>query len=230
MPCTKLPHNFHIEVVLRAVSLMNSLPRKDGIHSTLSPREIVTGKKFRILRYNIGDYVQAYMSYKMNNDMTKEKTVDALYLGPSNDDDGHNVFTLSTKQKVSVNKISMIPITTDVVDKVTNIGKDEDQPGNMDFTSMLSNINAHNNEISVNWKISTKDTLGTTDTFYDIWEDSDSNTGNSEVGLNSDTKDSKMYNRGLVVENPEVHKVNNHLPEEVGEVPEEEVGSMEVTT
>ena len=123
----------------------------------------------------------------------------------------------------------MIPITTDVVDKVNNMGKDQDQPDGLDFTSLLSNINAHNNKDSANQRINTKETLGTADTFYNIWEDSDSNTGNSEVSLNSDTKNTKMYNQGSVVENPEVHEVNNHLPEDVGEVPEEEVGNMEVT-
>ena len=106
---------------------MNSLPRKDGIHPTLSPREIVTAKKFHVPRHEIRDYVQAHASCKMDNDTTKEQAVDALYLGPSDDNDGHDVFTLSTRHKISVNKISMIPITTGIDDKVNNMGKDENQ-------------------------------------------------------------------------------------------------------
>ena len=164
----------------------------------------------------------------MDNDATNEQTVEALYLGSSDDDDGHNMFTLSTKQKMSINKISMIPITTDILNKVNNMGKDEDQPDALDFTSLLSNINTHNNRIGVH-RINTKNTLGTADTFYNIWEDSDSNKGNSELSLNSDMKDSKMHNQGSVVENPEVYKVNNHLPEEVREVPKEGDGNTKIT-
>ena len=61
MPFLKLPRDFLIEVVLQTVSLMNSLPRKDGIHPTLSLREFVTGKKFLVRRHKIDDYVQAYV-------------------------------------------------------------------------------------------------------------------------------------------------------------------------
>ena len=163
------------------------------MHPILSPREIVTGKKFRVPRHKIDDYVRAHISNKMDDDATSEQIIDALYLGPSDNDDGHNMFTFSTKQRMSVNKISMIPITTDIVDKVNNMGKDENQLDGLDFTSLLNNINTHNNRISIH-RINTKNTLGTADTFYNIWEDFDSNTGNSEVSSNSDTKDSKMYN------------------------------------
>lgn len=106
---------------------MNSLRRKDGIHPTLSPREIVTGKKFCVPRNEIDDYVQAHTLCKNNNGATIEQTVDAPYLGTSDDNDGNDVFTLSTRHKISVNKISMIPITTDIIDKVNNIEKYENQ-------------------------------------------------------------------------------------------------------
>ena len=124
----------------------------------------------------------------------------------------------------------MIPITSYVVDKVNNMGKDENQPDGLEFTSPLSNIDTHNNRISVNQRINTNDALGTTNTFYNIPEDPDSDTENSEVSLSSDTEYSKMCNQGSVIENPEVYEMNNHLLEEEGEVPEEEVGNnMKIT-
>jgi hypothetical protein len=48
MPYKRLPKRFTIEMVHRITSLINSLPKQNGIHSVISPREIVTGKKFPI--------------------------------------------------------------------------------------------------------------------------------------------------------------------------------------
>jgi hypothetical protein len=46
MPYKKLPKRFTIVMVHKVTMLINSLPKQNGIHSILSPREIVTGKKF----------------------------------------------------------------------------------------------------------------------------------------------------------------------------------------
>jgi hypothetical protein len=46
MPYKKIPKQFTIGMVHRITALINSLPKQNGIHSVLSPREIVTGKKF----------------------------------------------------------------------------------------------------------------------------------------------------------------------------------------
>jgi hypothetical protein len=54
MPYKKIPKRFTIEMVNRITVLINSLPKQNGIHSVLSPREIVTGKKFRCPSVRIG--------------------------------------------------------------------------------------------------------------------------------------------------------------------------------
>lgn len=54
IPFTKLPRDFLIEAVLQIVTLMNSLPRKDEMHPTLSSRDIVKDKKFYVPRHEIG--------------------------------------------------------------------------------------------------------------------------------------------------------------------------------
>jgi hypothetical protein len=46
MPYKRIPKRFTIEMVHQITILINSLPKQNGIHSILSPREIVTGKKF----------------------------------------------------------------------------------------------------------------------------------------------------------------------------------------
>lgn len=158
----------------------------------LSPREIVTGKKFCVPHHEIGDYVQAHTLCKNDNGATIQQTVDALYLGSSDDNDEHDMFTLL----------------------------DENQQDSLEFTGLLSDINTHSNIINVNWDINTNNTLGSANTFYNTPKDSDSDTGNSEVDSDCDTEDLEVDGPGPVIENPEVHEVSNHVPEEMGEVPE----------
>jgi hypothetical protein len=54
MPYKKIPKRFTIEIVYKITMLVNSLPKQNGIHSVLSPQEIVTGKKFRCPSIKIG--------------------------------------------------------------------------------------------------------------------------------------------------------------------------------
>jgi hypothetical protein len=60
MPYKKIPKRFTIEMVHRVTMLINSLPKQNGIHSVLPPREIVSGKKFRCPSIKIGQYIQGH--------------------------------------------------------------------------------------------------------------------------------------------------------------------------
>jgi hypothetical protein len=57
MPLTKVPEQFLMEVVYTVVQLMNAINRKGGVHPTMSPRQIVTGKKLPILPFMPGAYI-----------------------------------------------------------------------------------------------------------------------------------------------------------------------------
>ena len=46
VPFRKLPRRFIIELVKRIVVLINSFARKSGVHSVMSPRQIMFGRKF----------------------------------------------------------------------------------------------------------------------------------------------------------------------------------------
>ena len=54
MPYTTIPKRFTIKVVHRVIVLINSLPRKGGLYSALSPRKILTDNKFRCPKIRIG--------------------------------------------------------------------------------------------------------------------------------------------------------------------------------
>ena len=217
MPFTKLPQRFLMEVILRTTILIISLPRKGGVHPALSCREIITRKKFRVPQHEIGDYVQAHTVPNVSNDTGEERTVDALYLGPLDNGNGHDVFKLSTKQKISARKVTLIPMISDIIERVNIMGKEEGEPDGLEFTVLFGNITIHDIELGpdprgmfddddskisdadftidkagINKEIAAEEALDDDDTFYDAQKDSDSNTEDSEVDSDSDTEDSEV--------------------------------------
>jgi hypothetical protein len=138
MPYKKVPKRFTIEMVHRITMLINSLPKQNGIHSILSPREIVTGKKFRCPSVKIGKSVQEQTEGSSSTD--KERSIDALYIGCTNNGSGHIVFKLGTKQPVSVNRITPIPTTEAIIETVNNVGEQEGQPEGLQFSYINGNV------------------------------------------------------------------------------------------
>jgi hypothetical protein len=138
MPYKKIPKRFTIEMVNRITILINSLPKQNGIHSVLSPREIVTGKKFRCPSIRIGQYVQGQTGG--TNSTEEERSIDGLYIGRADNGSGHMVFKLNTKQPVSVNRVTPIPTTEAIITTVNNIGEGESQPEGIEFSDMHGRI------------------------------------------------------------------------------------------
>ena len=119
MPYKKLPRRMTIEMVHRVVILINSIPQKDSLHSIISPREMVTGKKFRCPSIRIGQYIQGIVGG--TNETDKERSIDALYLGRADNGSGHVVFKLDTKAVVSVNRVVVIPTPTTIIDRINEM-------------------------------------------------------------------------------------------------------------
>jgi hypothetical protein len=138
MPYKKIPKRFTIEMVHRVTMLINSLPKQNGLHSVMSPREIVTGKKFRCPSIRIGQYVQGHTGGTNSTD--EERSVDALYIGRADNGSGHEVFKLNTKQPVSVNRVTVIPTSNANIDTVNNIGEQDNQPEGIQFSDMHGGI------------------------------------------------------------------------------------------
>jgi hypothetical protein len=138
MPYKKIPKQFTIEVVHRVTALINSLPKQNGIHSILSPREIVMGKKFRCPSIRIGQYVQGHTGG--TNGTGQERSIDSLYLGRADNGSGHDVYKHSTKQLVSVNRVTEIPTTDDMINIVNSITEQEAQPEGIEFSDMHGRI------------------------------------------------------------------------------------------
>jgi hypothetical protein len=138
MPYKKIPKRFTIEMVHRITTLINSLPKQNGIHPIMSPREIVTGKKFRCPTIRIGQYVQGHTGGSNSTDL--ERSIDALYIGRAENGSGHEVFKLSTKQPVSVNRVTIIPTSEATINTVNDIGEQENQPEGIEFSDLNGRI------------------------------------------------------------------------------------------
>jgi hypothetical protein len=138
MPYTKLPKRFTIEMVHRVTMLINSLPKQNGLHSIISPREIVTGKKFRCPSIRIGQYVQGHTGGTNSTD--QERSIDSLYIGRADNGSGHEVFKLNTKQVVSVNRVTVIPTSEAAIKIINDIGEQENQPEGIEFSDMNGRI------------------------------------------------------------------------------------------
>jgi hypothetical protein len=150
MPYEKIPKWFTIEMVHNVTKLINSLPKQNGIHSIISPREIVTGKKFRCPTIKIGQYLQGHTG--RTNSTKDERSIDALYLGRSDNGSGHSVFKLSTKQVVYINRITEIP-TSEATKKIINdIGDEEKQPEGIEFSDINGRITLQDFANNVNDK------------------------------------------------------------------------------
>jgi hypothetical protein len=151
MPYKKIPKRFTIEMVHKVRMLINSLPKQNGIHSVLSPREIVTGKKFRCPSIKIGQYVQGHTGGSNSTD--QERYVDALYIGQADNGSGHTVFKLNTKQPVSVNRVTVIPTSEATIKTVNDIGEHESQPEGIEFFDLNGRITT---QVPFNWRIMDK--------------------------------------------------------------------------
>ncbi|OEU10829.1 hypothetical protein FRACYDRAFT_246701 [Fragilariopsis cylindrus CCMP1102] len=138
MPYKKIPKRFTVEMVLRVTMLINSLPKQNGIHSILSPREIVTGKKFRCPTVKVGQYVQGHTGGTNSTD--EERSIDALYIGRADNGSGHVVFKLSTKQPVSINRVTIIPTTEALINTVNEIAEQEKQPEGIEFADINGRV------------------------------------------------------------------------------------------
>jgi hypothetical protein len=138
LPYKKLPIRFLIELVSRVTMLMNSIPKKGGIHRIISPRELITCKKLRVPEHHIGQYVQGHTGG--NNDTGKECSVDALYIGRADNGSGHVIFKLSTKQQVSVNRVTAITPTANHIKLVEDIAKAENQPEGLEFANINGKV------------------------------------------------------------------------------------------
>ena len=91
----KYPKRLTIEMTKRATVRINSFRRISGVHSVMSLRQIIFGKKSKKPLCKMGELVLEY-DVLSNNKTSKPRAFYALYIGLNDGGTGHSVFKLST--------------------------------------------------------------------------------------------------------------------------------------
>ena len=133
-----LPRRLVTELVCSAIYWINSVPRKDGVHPTISPRTILTGQVLteKHVRFQFGDFVQATEPPKANNTKNSmtERTSDAIYCRPSgNQQGGYSVYKISTAQVVHRNSVTLANSSDVVAEQLAAIATNEKMPVGLNF-------------------------------------------------------------------------------------------------
>ena len=124
-----------IEMVKRVTVLINLFNRKLGVHSVISPRKIMFGKKFRTPLCNISKLVMA-CDVTVNNKIVHLRAFYALYIGQSNSSTNYIVLKLSIKKVVTTSKYKPKPMAEEIITIVDEIGREEGMLDRIKFQHM----------------------------------------------------------------------------------------------
>ena len=78
-PFKKYPTRLAVEITKRATIFINSFRKKSGVHSVMSHRQVLFGKKFKSPLCKMGELVLAY-DVQSNNKTSKPRALYALYI------------------------------------------------------------------------------------------------------------------------------------------------------
>jgi hypothetical protein len=116
------------ELVVESTKKFIFFVAKKGISDQFSPETIVTGRTLdykKHCRYEFGEYVQADTYTEPRNDM-RERTLDAIYLAPNdNDQGGHILMDLTTGSRITRDRIHPCPMTLLIQNQVETLAKNQ---------------------------------------------------------------------------------------------------------
>ena len=135
-PFKKYPKRLTIEMTKRATVLINSFRRKSRVHSIMSPRQTIFGKKSKTQLCKMGELVLAY-EVLSNNKTSEPRAFYALYIGPNDGGIGYSVFKLSTKKIIITPRFKPMSILDDVIKVVNQMGEDDGSPDGIIFCNIL---------------------------------------------------------------------------------------------
>jgi hypothetical protein len=119
VPFKKMPARMIIGLAYGCVFWLNNFPAHDGVSSTLSPRNIMTGRNVDFNKHcklEFGDYVQIHEEH--DNTMIP-RTSGAIALRPTgNIQGGYFFYTLKTGRRVNRNHWTVVPMPVEVIDRV----------------------------------------------------------------------------------------------------------------
>ena len=122
-----IPKVLTIALIKHVTKVINFYPAKGGISQHYSPQVIVNRRPVdweKECVAEIGAYVQGY-GHETNNSQ-RTRTIDGIYLGPTENIQGsHVLLDLNTRKTVTRARVSVLPITKQVIKLVEEMAHDE---------------------------------------------------------------------------------------------------------
>jgi len=131
MPFKRLPKLMIVELIRRAVMLLNAFPAPDGVSKTLSPRSIMTGKAnidYNSCKIGFVSYALVFEDNDPTN-TTKLCSTGAVALNPTGNTEGdYHFMSLTTGRRLSCRQWTAVPMPDAVIAAVEARAEAERQP------------------------------------------------------------------------------------------------------
>jgi hypothetical protein len=155
MPYKAIPKRLVIALVKHVCKWLNVFPPKNAIPG-ISPRTLITGVKLDFntqCRIEVGAYAQVHEEPNPTNDTEKYRTTGAIAL-EANDNlqGGYKFLSLTTGRVIDRRNFTILPITTDVINRVNELAANEgefvfgDRNNNIDTDSVLTGVDNDDND------------------------------------------------------------------------------------
>jgi len=121
--------------------LAKQFPHKDSVHTTMSPRAIMTGQRITYNRHCKLEFVTYVQTHEKHNNSKEPRTSGAIAQRPSgNEQGGHYFLSLHTGKRILRNNWTVLPMPNDVVDAVHRLVAASKQAGGITFIDRIGNI------------------------------------------------------------------------------------------
>ena len=180
LPFKRYPKIMVAGMLTHITKSLNQLPAENGIDMHLSPATLITGCAApdynSVIKLNFGDYVQAHEPNAVTNDQSP-RTVGAIALYPRTDNSWY-FMSLDTGKRIHWYSWTLLPMSTDVVNRVTELAKKQKQPivsGNFKYSwgegqDILTEDNSTSDNVSIISNMSGEENIAEEDMELNEWE------------------------------------------------------------
>jgi hypothetical protein len=197
LPFHKIPCRVIIEMVYASVYWLNAFPHPLGISQTLSPRQIITGQTIdynRHCKYEFGQYVQTHEDH--DNSM-HTRTVGALALRPTGNQQGnYYFFSLTTGRVLNRTHATPLPMPNEVIERVHTLARMQHMPNGMYFANGEGGIDNDDEDDDDDEDYEPNDDNDDEDPDDDYLDDDDED-GDEHANQDADYNDGHDNNHGM---------------------------------
>ena len=143
LPYRTLCKKMIIALVMESAAKLNWFPPKNGVSQAYSPRMLIHRRKISYPKHcsiPIFSYVQAHDDPNPKNNQAP-RTLDCIYLRPNfNEQGGHMLLHLATNEYITRAKVTVVPVTQQVIDMVESIARHEKMPKGLKIANKFGDI------------------------------------------------------------------------------------------